>query len=313
VEAAFYSLTAPDIATAIERSIRLGARRVVMLPYLLFTGAICRRTGEQAQAMQARYPDVEILVAGHLSTHPEIIEAVKVRYQEVIEGTATMTCDLCKYRHRFAGFEDEYGLPQRSDHHHGLRGLPHTHGPRGQSYEQALETILPARYQNGQTASVSPMAPAPLKYDSHGQVAWDEIWTDFCDLALAGGPSQRGELLEPVLPEAVAANPPGYQAVLAELERGLRLVTGLPVVHSRSPGWVGLVCESEAMALWLLRAVVVENVSVRREGALLFLPAGPDFRLEYEIKNIITVAAKTHHYWSEHVLAVSDQRTTVNG
>jgi sirohydrochlorin cobaltochelatase len=157
------------------------------------------------------------------------------------------------------------------------------------------------------------MAAAPLKYDSQGQVAWDEIWTDFCDLALAGGPSQRGELLEPALPEAVAANPTGYQAVLAELERGLRLVTGLPVVHSRSPGWVGLVCESEAMALWLLRAVVVENVSVRREGALLFLPAGPDFRLEYEIKNIITVAAKTHHYWSEHVLAVSDQRTTVNG
>jgi len=303
VESAFYSLTQPDIPAALERCIRLGVRRVVVLPYLLFTGAICRRTGDRARAVQTRHPDVEILVAEHLSLHPEVIEAVRYRYQEVVEGTATMTCDLCKYRHRFAGFEDEHGLPQTSDHHHGLRGVPHTHGPHGYSYEQALETLLPPRYQNGQKASPVPMAAAPLKYDAAGQVAWDEIWADFCDLALAGGPPHRGELLEPVLPEVVAANPQGYEKVLAELERGLRLVTGLAVVPSKSPGWIGLQCASEAMALWLLRAIVVENICVRREGQTLFLPAGPDFRLEYEIKNVITVAAKTHHYWSEHIMA----------
>lgn len=303
VESAFYSLTQPDIPTALERCIRLGARRVVVLPYLLFTGAICRRTGDQARAVQSRHPGVEILVAEHLSLHPEVIEAVRYRYQEVVAGTATMTCDLCKYRHRFAGFENEYGLPQTSDHHHGLRGVPHTHGPHGHSYEQALATLLPPRYQNGQKASPVPMAAAPLKYDAAGQVAWDEIWADFCDLALAGGPPHRGDLLEPVSPEVVAANPQGYEKVLAELERGLRLVTGLAVVPSKSPGWIGLQCASDDMALWLLRAIVVENVCVRREGQTLFLPAGPDFRLEYEIKNVITAAAKTHHYWSEHMLA----------
>jgi len=30
------------------------------------------------------------------------------------------------------------------------------------------------------------------------------------------------------------------------------------------------------------------------------LPAGPAFRLDKEIKNVITVVAKTHHYWTEH-------------
>jgi sirohydrochlorin cobaltochelatase len=201
-------------------------------------------------------------------------------------------------------------MAQLSDHHHGLRGVPHTHAhphphPHGQSHEQALETLLPPRYQHGQEASPIPMAAAPLKYNSAGQVAWDEIWADFCDLALAGGPPHRGELLEPVLPGAVAANPQGYEWVLAELERGFRLVTGLPVVRSQSPGWIGLECDSEQMALWLLRAIVIENVSVRREGKTLFLPAGPDFRLEDEIKNVITVVAKTHHYWSEHIMAVN--------
>jgi hypothetical protein len=51
----------------------------------------------------------------------------------------------------------------------------------------------------------------------------------------------------------------------------------------------------------LLRAIVVENVCVRREESVLFLPAGPAFRLDKEIKNVITVVAKTHHYWREHL------------
>ena len=98
----------------------------------------------------------------------------------------------------------------------------------------------------------------------------------------------------------VQADQAGYERVVAEIERGLRLVTGLPTVRSPAPGWVGLQCEGEEMALWLLRAIVVENVCVRREGATLFFPAGPHFRLDAEIKNVITVVAKTNHYWNEH-------------
>jgi sirohydrochlorin cobaltochelatase len=145
------------------------------------------------------------------------------------------------------------------------------------------------------------MGAADLQYDIDGQVAWDQIWGDFCDLALAGGPPHRGTLLEPVTPDAVRAQPEAYMRVVAELARGLRLVTSLEVLTDRSPGWIGLCCHDEAMALWMLRAIVVENVSVRREGQVLLLPAGPGFRVEAEIKNIITVVAKTHHYWTEHI------------
>ncbi len=107
--------------------------------------------------------------------------------------------------------------------------------------------------------------------------------------------------MEPVAPEKIKADWEAYERVVTEIERGLRLVTGLPTVRSESLGWVGLRCADEEMALWLLRAIVVENVCVRREGTVLFLPAGPAFRLEQEIKNVITVVAKTHHYWTEHI------------
>jgi sirohydrochlorin cobaltochelatase len=42
---------------------------------------------------------------------------------------------------------------------------------------------------------------------------------------------------------------------------------------------------------------------VRREADVLYLPAGPNFTLKREIKNVITAVAKTVHYWRAHLLA----------
>ncbi len=173
--------------------------------------------------------------------------------------------------------------------------------PRAGVIPEAARNILPARYQQqGKTVSAAPMGAASLRYADNGQVAWDEMWTDFCDLALAGGPSHRDTLLEPVMVEEVLAAPAAYEHVVGEIERGLRMVTELPTVRSVTPGWVGLQCDDEEMARWLLYAIAVENVSIRREGAVLFVPAAPAFRLEKEIKNVVTAVAKTYHYWTEH-------------
>ena len=163
-----------------------------------------------------------------------------------------------------------------------------------------VANILPPRYQN-QVPSAAPMGAAGLKYDAEGNAAWDEIWTDFCDLALAGGPSHRSTLLEPGDPELCAQYPQAYEEVLDELQRGLEMVTGLNVIRDGKLGWIGMECDSPEMAIWLLRAIVVENVAVRREGKTLFFPASPDFVLSKEIKNVITVVAKTNHYWQEHL------------
>jgi hypothetical protein len=167
--------------------------------------------------------------------------------------------------------------------------------------DPSYSPVPPPRYRNGKVVSSAPMGTAPMRYTENGQVAWDEMWTDFCDLALAGGPPHRDTLLEPVPPDEVTADMESYERVVSEIERGWRLVTGLPTVRSEKLGWVGLQCNDEEMALWILRAIVVENVCVRREGTILYLPAGPGFRLDKEIKNVITVVAKTHHYWTEHM------------
>ena len=176
----------------------------------------------------------------------------------------------------------------------------HPYGTYESASNGAAQNVLPPRYRNGQPVSAAPMGTAPMRYDDDGQIAWNEMWTTYCDLALAGGPSHRDTLLEPVPPDEVLASLEDYERVVAEIERGMRLVTGLPTVRSEKLGWVGLRCTDEEMALWMLRAIVVENVCVRREGSVLYLPAGPTFQMEKEIKNVVTVIAKTHHYWTEH-------------
>jgi sirohydrochlorin cobaltochelatase len=166
--------------------------------------------------------------------------------------------------------------------------------------EARLRTMLPPEYLDTyeEVEPVS-MGSAGLVYGSDGRVAWDEIWKTFCDLAMAGGPPHRGTLLEPVAP--VGSEVGRYRQIVEEICRGVKLVTGLEAAAARAPGWVRVECASAAMAGWLERAIAMENVSCRGEGAVMFLPAGPGYRMEKEIKNVITVMAKTCHYWVGHM------------
>lgn len=128
VEIAFQTVTRPQVAAVIERCVRLRARRVVVLPYLLFTGFVRGDIEKQVHAVREQYAGVEILVARHLANHTGIIDAIVQRYQDMVDGTATMTCDMCKYRHRVAGFEQDHGRPQEAHHHHHHGHGHHHHG-----------------------------------------------------------------------------------------------------------------------------------------------------------------------------------------
>jgi hypothetical protein len=171
-----------------------------------------------------------------------------------------------------------------------------------EALEVRLRAILPEEYQDSyEDVQPVPMGSAGLKFDGDGKVAWNEIWATFCDLAMAGGPPHRGALLEPASGAEVDAQADRYQQVVHEICRGVTLVTGLAAVPAPAPGWVRVSCLTEGMAGWLARAIVMENVSARCEGNALDLPAGPAYRLEKEIKNVVTVVAKTCHYWTGHM------------
>jgi hypothetical protein len=171
-----------------------------------------------------------------------------------------------------------------------------------ETLDARIKTLLPEEYRDSyEEMQPKPMGSAPLKYDAEGQVAWDQMWGSFCDLAMAGGPPHKGTLLEPGKEAAIDAEYGRYDSAAEEVCRGIRMVTGLRSYLSPTPGWVCVTCLGDAMAGWLHRAIVMENVAARRRGAVLELPVAPHFRLEKEIKNVITVIAKTCHYWLGHI------------
>ncbi len=287
VSYAFVGLTTPSVAEVIARWARLGAREIVVVPHLLFDRQTYRRLVRQARTGGAA-ASIEVAVARPLDAHPALVWALIRRHLEALsEGLAAGAV---------AWVNPE--LLRVLEHAHG-------HGPgMDREWQARIAAVLPPRYRDpGLVVSSAPMGAAPLQRDAEGRVAWDAMWQGFCELGLAGGPPHRGTLLEAISPDEALANPERDAEVRAELARGLRMVTGLRVVLDGPAGWIGVACVDEEMAIWLMRAIVVENVMVRRERAVLYLPAGPRFTLEGEIKSVVTVVAKTYHYWAQHQAA----------
>ncbi|MFI7015045.1 sirohydrochlorin chelatase [Streptomyces sp. NPDC050164] len=134
VETAFVSLAAPDVPSGLDRCVRLGARRIVVLPYFLFTGILPDRVRLQTEGWAAAHPEVEVRSADVIGPEPELLDLVWERYAEAVEGDLRMNCDSCVYRVALPGFEDKVGMPQQphfhpddDGHHHGHHHGAHSH------------------------------------------------------------------------------------------------------------------------------------------------------------------------------------------
>jgi sirohydrochlorin cobaltochelatase len=139
VETAFVSLAAPDVPSGLDRCARLGAKRVVVLPYFLFTGVLPDRVRHQARSWAAAHPDVAVRNADVIGAEPELAALVMERYQEALKGDVRMNCDSCVYRVKLPGFEERVGAPQQPHHHpddpshshgHQLHDHHHDHAHR---------------------------------------------------------------------------------------------------------------------------------------------------------------------------------------
>ena len=142
------------------------------------------------------------------------------------------------------------------------------------------------------------MSSAPFVWQEDGRPDWASMWTTFCELALYGGPPQRGPDSALRAPSGEAAGSDG--AMLAEMRRGIWETTGL-YAESGGPGWLAVTCDTPTMAAWMCAAIILENVDARVDEDRLMVPAGPDYELKDQVKSIITVVAKTHHYWQAHI------------
>lgn len=120
VEYAFVSLAPPSVAAGLDRCAALGAKRIVVLPYFLFTGVLPDRVKAQAMAW-ADSSTVDVRCAEVLGDTDALAGLVLERYEEALAGDIRMNCDSCVYRIALPGFEAKAGAPQTPHHH------PHDH------------------------------------------------------------------------------------------------------------------------------------------------------------------------------------------
>lgn len=109
VEPAFMGVTNPLLAEGIERCMKLGAKKIVILPYFLFTGVLIKRLEQNVSEFRLRYPDVQFLLAEYFGFHPTLKTIVLDRLEEALGQTVSMNCDLCQYRLHIA---------EHHHHHH---------------------------------------------------------------------------------------------------------------------------------------------------------------------------------------------------
>ncbi|AUW94056.1 MAG: sirohydrochlorin chelatase [Sulfobacillus thermotolerans] len=119
IENAFIGITFPRMAEGLERLYRLGMRRVVVVPYFLFTGTLFKKIKAIAQQFAADHHGVEVAVTDYFGLENDVIEVVVQRVTEALDHISTASDTdwmrpLAQHRYPLS-------------HHHGP-GHSHDHG-----------------------------------------------------------------------------------------------------------------------------------------------------------------------------------------
>ncbi|WP_436836489.1 sirohydrochlorin chelatase [Paenibacillus tritici] len=126
VESCFIAIAKPSLPDGLERCLALGARKIIVIPYLLFTGVLMKQFAERVSQFAAEHPELEVEIGGTLGAHPLLVDMLAERIDETLEGRSFSNCDNCKFR-------DEASLHHY--HHHGDGGHGHHgHGHHGHEH-----------------------------------------------------------------------------------------------------------------------------------------------------------------------------------
>ncbi len=83
IEVCFSGITTPLFPEGIERAVNHGAKRIIVVPYFLFTGVLIKRMKGVLDTLRPKYPGVELQMAHYFGMHNDLVAAVVDRIQEM--------------------------------------------------------------------------------------------------------------------------------------------------------------------------------------------------------------------------------------
>ncbi|ODV56887.1 sirohydrochlorin chelatase [Lysinibacillus fusiformis] len=122
VESAFMGVTDPRVEEGIERCVKLGAKKIIMLPYFLFTGILMERMHVMCEKFNEQFPACEIQIANYFGYHERLQNVLLERIEQAVNGTSTGMKDLEDYRAYAAvhghAHHHHHDHDHGHDHHH---------------------------------------------------------------------------------------------------------------------------------------------------------------------------------------------------
>ncbi|MEB3211535.1 MAG: sirohydrochlorin chelatase [Leptolyngbyaceae bacterium] len=152
VEVCFIGITHPRLEEGFRRAQFYAPKRIIVLPYFLFTGTLMKKIQHIADDHQTQLPHVQIDCLPEMGLHPNLFDVLRDREIETQLGTVQMNCELCKFRlaamgeptpggHHHPspnGHDDSlHGHHHHGHHHHGHHHHGHHHHGHHHDHDHA--------------------------------------------------------------------------------------------------------------------------------------------------------------------------------
>lgn len=121
VELCFIGITHPRLEEGFRRARLYHPKRIIVLPYFMFTGVLVKKIIAITAEQQAQDPDIDVSCLPEMGIHPQLIKILRQREIETQLGQVNMNCEMCKFR---LVARDQ--VADHSHHHHAHE--PHSHG-----------------------------------------------------------------------------------------------------------------------------------------------------------------------------------------
>jgi sirohydrochlorin cobaltochelatase len=120
VETCFIGISHPRLEEGFRRALFYQPKRIMVLPYFLFTGALVKKIALISAEQQKQHSDIVITCLPEMGIQPALLQLIREREIETQLGTVNMNCEMCKFRLN--------ALENNSDtHHHHHHGHHHHH------------------------------------------------------------------------------------------------------------------------------------------------------------------------------------------
>ena len=129
VETCFIGITHPRLEEGFRRARLYQPKRIIVLPYFLFTGLLVKKIFEIAAQQQEQYPDIAMTCLPEMGLHPQLFSVMREREIETQLGQVQMNCEMCKFRLAAVHSHSHSHSHSHDHHHHDHHHHHHDHPP----------------------------------------------------------------------------------------------------------------------------------------------------------------------------------------